>query len=297
MNRLIGLAGALCAGAICTGAAAQQPLVPTNPNERVVTAPVVVTSGQVIGPQTDVQNNVETRAPVTTIATAAPQPAPYRPAPLGTYMETSADKRVVIAEAGYEITLDVNGRRDTAIAMLTDGLGAGQVYPPGIPAQFWPLQVGKQVTFNYGANGPLSVTARTLRTETITVPAGTFFTYVIERRLHPNSEFREDIATYWYAPSVGYVVKFSERKLSGASRPPFEMVSVVLPHPVDGTIPVTTPGDSPEKRAEFCNQHGTTISLPDRRMIAVPCVTYVQAHLPVYTAWLNGQAAGVPTTR
>jgi hypothetical protein len=162
-----------------------------------------------------------------------------------------------------------------------------------VPTQFWPLQVGRSVTFNYGANSPLSVTTRVLRTETITVPAGTFFTYVVERRTHPMNDFREDVATYWYAPSVGYPVKFVENKLSGASRRPYEMVSVVLPHPIGG-IPITTPGDSPDRRAQFCSQNGTSIALPDGRAMAVPCVTYVEAHLPAYTAWLNGQAAGVP---
>jgi hypothetical protein len=295
MNGVIGVAGLLCASALCTAAMAQQPLVQTQPNDRMVSAPVVVQSGTVIGPQTTADTSIPTAAPVTSIATAAPQAAPFRPAPLGTYMETTADKRVVIAKNGYLMITDVNGRRDESIAMFTDGLGGGQIYPPGIPAQFWPLEVGKSVTFNYGANGPLSVTTRVLRTETITVPAGTFFTYVVERRVHPSSDFREDVATYWYAPSVGYPVKFVENRLSGAARRPYDMVSIVLPHPLDGTIPVTTPGDSPDRRAQFCSQNGTAIQMPDGRSIAVPCVTYVEAHLPAYTAWLNSsQAAGMP---
>ena len=296
MNRLIGLAGALCAAAVWTGAAAQQPLVQTSPTDRLIQAPVVLDSGQVLTAPPNEQ--YPTTAPVAAVTPATPQPAPFKPAPLGTYMKTTADQRVIITQNGYLITREINGKRDTSYAMLTDGLGENQqVFPPGTPAQFWPLEVGKKVTFNYGAGSPLSVTARVLRTETITVPAGTFYTYVIERRTHSVSDFREDVATYWYAPSVGDVVKFQEVRQSGASRKPYEMVQLVLPHPVANTIPVTTPGDTAERRAEFCNQHGTALAMPDGRSVAVPCVTYVEANLPSYTSWLNGQAAGVPATR
>ena len=169
--------------------------------------------------------------------------------------------------------------------------------PPNTPASFWPLEVGKSVTFNFGADAPIAVTARVLRTETITVPAGSFYTYVIERRDHTMSDFSESVATFWYAPSVGTVVKFEERRAKGRSRPAFELAGIVLPHPLDGAIPVTTPGDTPDKRAEFCKQHGTALNMPNGRSIAVPCITYVEANLPTYQSWLGNAAASVPVTR
>jgi hypothetical protein len=300
MNRFLGLAGVLCAAALSTAALAQQPLQPVAPGQHIIPSdPVVVKSGEVVTtPQADSQTapQVATTAPADTVppnyvATATPQAAPYLPAPLGTYVETTADKRVIITETGFLITSEINGRRDTSIAMLTEGLGGGQVYPPGTPAEFWPLQVGKQVTFNYGAGSPLSVTARVLRTETITVPAGTFYTYVIERRSHPTTDASETIAMFWYAPSVGTVVK-----QAGGARP-YEATSVVLPHPLNG-IPVTIPGDTADKRAAFCAQHGTTLSMPNGSSIPVPCLTYVQTHLAAYSAFVNGgEAASVPVTR
>ena len=296
MNRFLGLAGVIGAAALSTAAMAQQPLVQTNPNQHVIiTQPVVVTSGQVVRPQVaaTVPNEV---APPVDIATTAPQPAPYKPAPLGTYMKTTNGQRVVIQQTGYDMIEDVNGRRVNNVAMLTDGLGGGQIYPPGAPASFWPLQVGKSVTFNYGAGSPLSVTARVLRTETITVPAGTFYTYVIERRSHPMSSFTEAVTTFWYAPSVGTVVKEASYSPETGSRGSYEAVSVVLPHPLNG-VPVTTPGDTAEKRANFCAQRGTTLAMPNGQSMAVPCVTYVQANLPAYQQWLNGEAASVPVTR
>lgn len=296
MNRVIGLAGVLCAAALSTGAAAQQPLVQTDPDQHViVTQPVILSSGKVVTPQVAATTPNEVVPPVQ-VSTATPQPAPFKPAPLGTYIQTTADKRVVIAQTGYETTEDVNGRRENSIALLTEGLGGGQVYPPGAPATFWPLQVGNTVTFNYGANGPLAVTARVLRTETITVPAGTFYTYVIERRAHPSNDFTETVSTFWYAPSVGTVVKEANYSPVAGPRGSYEAVSIVLPHPLNG-IPVTTPGDTAERRAQFCAQRGTTIAMPNGEAMPVPCVTYVEANLPVYQQWLNTEAASVPVVR
>lgn len=304
MNRLLGFAGVLCAAALSTAAHAQQPLEPIAPNQHVVPSdPVVVKQGEVVTAPQGTSPQVATttpgsEVPAQYVATATPQAAPYKPAPLGTYIQTTADKRVIITETGYMITSEVNGRRDTSIALLTEGLGGGQVYPPGTPAQFWPLQVGKEVTFNYGASSPLHVSARVLRTETITVPAGTFYTYVIERRSHPSTSYDEAVATFWYAPSVGTVVKATSYvPLGGGGIRPFEATQIVLPHPLNG-IPVTTPGDTAAKRAAFCAQRGTTISMPNGQALPVPCVTYVETNLAAYSAWLNGgEAASVPVTR
>lgn len=296
MNRVLGLAGVVCAAALSTGAAAQQPLVQTPPDQHIiVTQPVIVSSGKVVTPEVAATTPNEVVPPVE-VATAAPQPAPYKPAPLGTYVQTDVDKRVVISQTGNYTVQDINGRRVTSIAMLTEGLGSDQVYPAGAPASFWPLEVGKTVTFNYGAGSPLHVTARVLRTETITVPAGTFYTYVVERRTHPSTDFRETVTDFWYAPSVGTVVKEVNNSPTQGSRGSFEAVSIVLPHPLNG-IPVTTPGDTAERRAQFCAQHGTTIAMPNGQAMPVPCVTYVQANLPQYSTWLNSQAASVPVTR
>lgn len=307
MNRVFGLAGVVCATALATVAMAQQPavqpLVPTPPNQHVIANdPVVIKSGEVVSSPQATTPQVATTAPADTappnyVATGQPQAAPYNPSPLGTYIETTADKRVIITETGYDMIMDVNGRRQTSIAMLTDGLGSDQVYPPGAPGQFWPLQVGKQVTFNYGAGSPLHVTARVLRTETITVPAGTFFTYVVERRSHSSIDFAESVATFWYAPSVGTVVKQVNNSPATGSRGSFEATAIVLPHPLNG-IPVTIPGDTAEKRAEFCSQRGTTLTMGNGQTIPVPCITYVQTHLSAYGAWVNGgEAASVPVTR
>ncbi len=289
MNRLLALAVTLGTVGICTGAAAQQPLAPTLPGQQIVTVPMVISSGQVLDGRTQTQAAVQTA----TVQPAEAEPAPYKPAPLGTYIETTADKRLIIGKNGYNTIYTVNGRRELSFALLTDGFGGEQVYPPQALESFWPLSVGKDVTFNIGAGNPSSVNLRVLRTETITVPAGTFYTYVIQRRSHGVSSSTEDVATYWYAPSVGTMVKFSEQRAYGRSRPAFEATQIVLPHPLNGVIPVTTPGDTPERRAQFCTQTGTTLHLANGQSIVVPCVTYIQADLGAYQRWLsaNGNAA------
>lgn len=296
MNRVLGFAGALCAAALASAAAqAQQPLVQTGPSQHIiVTQPVVVSSGKVVTPQVAATAPNEVIPPVQ-VATAAPEPAPWKPAPLGTYVKTTADQRVVITKTGYDMVTDINGRRQSSVGFLTEGLGAGPIDRPGVIAEFWPLQVGKSISFNYGSNDVISVEARVLRTETITVPAGTFYTYVIQRRSHPVSSFSESVDTFWYAPSVGTIVKAAIYG-PGAGVRPFEAVSVVLPHPLNG-IPVTVPGDTAAHRAAFCAQRGTNLALPNGESMPVPCVTYVQANLAAYQTWLNGEAASVPVTR
>lgn len=296
MNRVLGFAGALCAAALATSAAAQQPLVQTGPNQHIiVTQPVVVSSGHVVTPQVAATAPNEVMPPVQ-VSTATPEPAPWKPAPLGTYIKTTADQRVVITKTGYDMITEVNGQRQSSVGFLTEGLGAGPINKPGIVDTFWPLQVGKSIQFNYGSDSVISVDARVLRTETITVPAGTFYTYVIQRRSHPVSDFKESVATFWYAPSVGTIVKATAYSPTGGGAKPFEAVSIVLPHPLNG-IPVTVPGDTAARRAEFCAQHGTNLALPNGQSMPVPCVTYVQANLSAYQTWLNGEAASVPVTR
>jgi hypothetical protein len=231
------------------------------------------------------------------VTTAAAEAAPFRPAPVGTLIETTVDNRLVRTVNGYDVTYDINNRRDMSHALLTDGFGAlpSQIYPIAAVDSFWPLQVGKTVTFNVDAGGPRSVTARVLRTETITVPAGQFYTYVIERRDH-GMDGRENVATSWYAPSVGSVVKFQEQATTHRSRPAYEAKAIILPHVLNGAVPVTTPGDTPDRRAEFCRQNGTTMRLSNGQELAVDCLTYVQAELPAYRNWLQGRPLTDPVS-
>lgn len=66
--------------------------------------------------------------------------------------------------------------------------------------QEWPLSVGKSETVNLSSSAPTTITFSVLRTEIIAVPAGSFYTYVVERRERSTSDGSERIATSWYAP-------------------------------------------------------------------------------------------------
>jgi hypothetical protein len=286
MKRVFGFSGVLGAGlCLCTAASAQTPLPP---GERLVTIPVIINQGNamVARPTADPQVVADPAAPP--VNTAAPQPAPFRPAPVGTIIETTIDHRLVRTVNGYDVTYDMGNKRDTTHALLTDGFGGAQFYPPRDVEALWPLEVGKSTTFNVTAGGSRTVRARVLRTETITVPAGTFFTYVIERRDY-GIDYGETIATNWYAPSVGAVVKFHEHSAWGRARPAYEVAAIVLPHVLSNAIPVTTPGDTPDRRAEFCRERGTVMDMPNGQRLLVDCLTFVQADLPAYQAWLQGR--------
>jgi hypothetical protein len=284
MKRVIGFAGVLGISVCFCAAASAQTTLP--PGQRLVTTPVIINQGNAMVARPATDPNVVAE-PTTPVNTAAPQPAPFRPAPVGTIIETTVDHRLVRTVNGYDIVYDVGGKRDMTHALLTDGFGGGQYYPPAAVDSFWPLEVGKSTTFNIDAGGPRTVRARVLRTETITVPAGTFYTYVIERKDH-GMDGAETVATSWYAPSVGAVVKFQEQSARRA-RPAYEVAAIVLPHVLNGAIPVTTPGDTPDRRAEFCRQRGTVMDMPNGQRLLVDCLTYVQADLPAYQAWLQGE--------
>jgi hypothetical protein len=90
----------------------------------------------------------------------------------------------------------------------------------------WPLKVGNTVSFQVGDSNTVQVSDRYFvrdlqetfsvgRQERITVPAGTFDTFVIdwtEQETGPNPTVAQ--TTLWYAPGVGYVVKSSVHMLS-----------------------------------------------------------------------------------
>lgn len=228
----------------------------------------------------------------TVTPTDAAQPAPFKPAPRGTFIQTTRDHRTVHFVNGYDVSYDLGGGRWTgSTALITDGI-SGRVTPPGAAAALWPLEVGKKVSFSVDTGGAVrTVDARVLRTETITVPAGRFFTYVIERQDKVIGDTGINTARYWYSPSVGTMVKFEEEvRRAGRARPAWELAAIVLPQPLD-VPPVAVPGDSPENRAQFCRERGTMLQLPNGTSLNVSCLTYVQAELIPYRGWLESRGA------
>jgi hypothetical protein len=276
--RVMSLAGLLLAGV--GGVAQQRATVPTN----ALTAPSTVPSGIVA---------VANREVGTVAPTDRPQAAPFAPAPRGTFIQTTRDQRTVHFVNGYDVSYDLGGGRWVgSTALLTDGL-TGRIQPLDGAASLWPLEIGKSASFEVidTGGGVRAVNARVLRTEIVAVPAGRFFTYVIERQERGISDPAPNVARFWYAPSIGTMVKFDEPiRRSGRPMPPWELAAIVLPQPLD-VPPIAVPGDSPDNRAAFCRERGTTIQLPDGRPLQVSCLTYVQAELVPYRAWLESRGA------
>jgi hypothetical protein len=97
----------------------------------------------------------------------------------------------------------------------------------------WPLAVGKEVNLVLSRDSESwQVALKVLRTESLTIRAGTFETYVVERHDRGmGSNSYEAIRTFWYAPSIGAIVKFDHRHISGnpGNYTPWEAVSIARP--------------------------------------------------------------------
>jgi hypothetical protein len=100
----------------------------------------------------------------------------------------------------------------------------------------WPLELGAQRWFqsyavgSTGFPGSWYETYTVVRRETVTVPAGTFDTYVIEwEEAGRESNTYRATNTYWYAPSVGYFVRFAADKVPYNELRDWEATRVFVP--------------------------------------------------------------------
>jgi hypothetical protein len=81
----------------------------------------------------------------------------------------------------------------------------------------WPLKVGAKLDLSYEARGGTwYFTFEVLRRERVTVPAGSFDSIVIAQTEKGSGENNfHGVRTYWYAPEVGYFVKFDTQIVTG----------------------------------------------------------------------------------
>lgn len=99
--------------------------------------------------------------------------------------------------------------------------------------ELWPLAVGKKTSFYHrgisnGNSWQVSDSAKVTGIEDVTVPAGTFKTFVITNAMD-NSPWFDGKRTCWYAPEVGYCVKNhfkSNSRTGGASDVTIELKSI-----------------------------------------------------------------------
>lgn len=153
----------------------------------------------------------------------------------GSFYDTGGAWRVTrVQRNGMLVRLnEVNG--DSQVLMI----GGIQVFPPLEGADYkiaeardlWPLKVGKKTysTIDHEAHRGWRHRLEVVRREEITVPAGTFDTYVVRVRERSIAREYEAVVTYWYAPKVRAPIKREIKEIRGdANRPPFELQNYEL---------------------------------------------------------------------
>jgi hypothetical protein len=162
-----------------------------------------------------------------------------------------------------------NGQPWRRYALLAS---AGSKFIDNHVEQIWPLQIGKEINFttqgstdNVAAGIPgekpwYTYTIRVLRKERVTVQAGAFDSWVIEVREESGHGRFIGVSTYWYAPDLGYAVKFTYHIAAGIGKdnafearaissmaPPVAMTAPAQPAPANTTATNPAPVIAPAK--------------------------------------------------
>jgi hypothetical protein len=154
--------------------------------------------------------------------------ADFRAPPPGTAFTTTSGVTRIAGAYGTNLVQSVNGEDKKvywlgglAQYVITDDLAATVQREMD---KLWPLQAGKSVSFEGELPG-LTATATPLkfqydvtveRTETVTVPAGTFSTFVVkwEQSALGQPAFR-GVQTLWWSPALGFPVRREIKILQG----------------------------------------------------------------------------------
>jgi hypothetical protein len=144
------------------------------------------------------------------------EPAPFKALPEGTVMvwenmDTGKKVEGVVGRThGFIVSWIWEGRSFSSFAHICMDCVAGGVPPDGgVLGQLFPLQVGKAVSFTRRWAGEAwRDRIEVMGAEQVTVPAGTFDAFVLLRVSEQvNSDWRAE-QRIWYAPGLGWVVKF-----------------------------------------------------------------------------------------
>ena len=205
----------------------------------------------------------------------------------GTVIRKSTGGQITFAEAdGLRCAYtDEAGQKHQRYALFTDADGplARKELDP-----LWPLKQGNTVSFTVIEAYPL-INRMTLpnheevfavtRQERITVPAGTFDTYVVEWREQATGTSRTSaLITQWYAPGIGCVVKSSVQMLTTDESDPYgamryvgmtyDATEIALPNgqPLPAAVP---PLPAPTATSVGAPAPARTSASPADRLIAL----------------------------
>ncbi len=142
-------------------------------------------------------------------------PAPFVQPAVGTVYRYEGFTNTITGGTGLVTRYVDQGRLGGSrfAVFFNDNIREPLAYVADSVAPLFPLAVGRQVQFGV-ARGDLTwlFNARVVDTERITTPAGTFDTYVVETVEAPTrtaspAMAQTRVSTFWYAPSVGNVVR------------------------------------------------------------------------------------------
>lgn len=162
-------------------------------------------------------------------------PTEFRCPSAGTVVRTSAGQQYTFTQAngmkcGY---YDQYGTARERYALFADGLGKSARSDLD---RLWPLTIGKRIEFDVidtsAGQDPWGETRaqaknyhesfEIVRQQSVTVPAGTFDTFVVEwreKQMSPGGG--EALVTFWYAPQTGYFVRSSVQIINENVLDPF----------------------------------------------------------------------------
>jgi len=163
-------------------------------------------------------------APAVRAEPPALPPAPFKALPEGTFMvwqNMDTGKKVdgiVGRTNGLIVSWIWGGRNFSSFAhVCMDCVAAGIPPDGGVLGQLFPLEVGQAVAFTrrwagHAWRDQIEVTG----VERVEVPAGSYDTFVLLRRSEQTDGDWRAEQRVWYAPELGWVVKFEGYNTKGA---------------------------------------------------------------------------------
>lgn len=151
-------------------------------------------------------------------------PAPFAVPPAGTRLvfedlDSGEQRPGIVKQArGYIVRWSWQGRINQSLThFCQDCLDAGLGASGGPLQRLYPLEKGKGIRFNIqkGADKVWENEILVIGTERVETPVGTFDCYVVRRRVKAADDSWRGEQRHWYAPALGWVIRFESFDTSG----------------------------------------------------------------------------------